>query len=654
MSRQVLPSTSYSSLQFNGTSTYVTVPDSDSLSLNGSYTYAAWIYPITLGEGSSGRLVDKSGTNGYVFGLTATDTVFVNHGASTKTFTNSTITFNTWQHLAITYDGSNLRLYVNGSLADTVAQTTTPNLDSNTMYIGNRSANDRTFNGLMSDIRMYKGTVLNGTQISDLYGGSSSNDNLLSVHWKCDEASGTALNDSTSNGNTGTIINGNFSASSPSGTGSTRKANDRGITQIIYSAIPVTDDVYASNAINCINHFTEAIWTFGTKQYVTLIDSLGNVMVGSRAVNGTTWTIVDTGFNVDRTDDHKTSAIGIDGDGFIHLCWGMHNEPLNYARSDSAEDVTAFTEYSMTGTNENSVTYPHFVKLDNNLLFYYRNGSATAGDQMMSIYNTATQIWSALHHPFQDGGGATGAAYADNMAIGPTGRLHISFMWRTSTAIPIILEDYAYVYSDDNGTTWKKANGSSQTIPITQANADKFVSGTMEGSLNQNAVDADSGEHPHIAYYKNDSSGHMNYYHTWHNGISWQTTQITAYRDSPTTSLSDIQYYFARPRVLVDRRNDRVYILGRRYFNGETIVYYSDPPYTTFYERYLSIGGFGRHEYGGQIDYLKWHNSHVIDLLTSPATSGTGYTMLLNFDFEVFRGPNPSSGRVAATGRVAA
>ena len=42
---------------------------------------------------------------------------------------------NQWHHIVGTYDGSNLKFYVNGNLINTVAHTTTPNQNSDNLNV---------------------------------------------------------------------------------------------------------------------------------------------------------------------------------------------------------------------------------------------------------------------------------------------------------------------------------------------------------------------------------------------------------------------------------------------------------------------------------------------------------------------------------------
>lgn len=390
---------------------------------------------------------------------------------------------------------------------------------------------------------------------------------------------------------------------------------------------------------NTVNYINKALWVHNGNQYITFVNNSGNVGMGKRAFPNGAWTVVDTGFSVNNAgDSHFTTSLGIDSDGFIHISYGMHDQTLIYAKSDAAEDITAFTAASMTGLHENSVTYPKFFKANDILYFSYRNGNATVGDENLNKYDVGAGTWSVVAHDFINGEADT--AYCDNYAVGDDGSIHVSFAFRTSNS-PITLSNYGYAYSTDGGTTWKKVDGSAQTIPITQGNAGLFEVGDVDGLINQNHIDVDSANHPHIAYWKQGSNGRLNYYHTWHNGTSWIKTELTSFPYTPTGVVTFIERGFARPGILVDRTTDKVYYFTRRFQDSYMEVYESVAPYTSWSRSTLGTIRAGWMEFGG-IDYDQWHANHTLYLMfTNSFTKNPGELYLLSSNMS-------KVGRVAA------
>jgi hypothetical protein len=203
-----------SCLKFNGTTGSVTASNSTSLQLTGDYTIMAWIYPSSTGEGGSGRIVTKTsvGTEYEFFAGSNFELALINT-ASTKTSNLNAVKARVWQHVAATYSDSGdlVSFYVNGVSVGTAAQTTNPTSNTSTLYIGNRSGDDRTFNGLIDEVAIYKNVAMTQAQIQDIYYTGNYPTTNLSALWKFDEGSGTSATDSSGNGNTGTITTATYS-----------------------------------------------------------------------------------------------------------------------------------------------------------------------------------------------------------------------------------------------------------------------------------------------------------------------------------------------------------------------------------------------------------------------------------------------------------
>ena len=107
--------------QFDGAGR-VEVAHSASLNLSNAITLASWIQPTAIPPGNNSGVLFKGALDGS---QGAYDLVIIdNNGtigaranindATTSAFVNSGIALGAWQHLAATYDGTTLRLYING------------------------------------------------------------------------------------------------------------------------------------------------------------------------------------------------------------------------------------------------------------------------------------------------------------------------------------------------------------------------------------------------------------------------------------------------------------------------------------------------------------------------------------------------------------
>jgi len=90
---------------------------------------------------------------------------------------------------------------------------------------------------------------------------------------------------------------------------------------------------------------------------------------------------------------HHAVNLGVDSDGFIHVSWNIHKDPLKYYRSKKPYYITEFESiHKMIGQDEESYTYPVFFEDQNcNLYFRYRTGRAWNGNVFLNIYNCKLQ-----------------------------------------------------------------------------------------------------------------------------------------------------------------------------------------------------------------------------------------------------------------------
>src|SRR5882762_10354968 len=145
-------------LVFNGTSARVTVPDAASLQLTTGMTLEAWVFP-TATPTNWRAIVDKT-VDGYYL-MASTDQgdrpsaggTWV--GGNQNTYGPSVVEVNTWTHLAATFDGETVRLYVNGVQVASQAQTTPLASTDGTLQIGGDSYPNEFFAGRIDEVRIY-------------------------------------------------------------------------------------------------------------------------------------------------------------------------------------------------------------------------------------------------------------------------------------------------------------------------------------------------------------------------------------------------------------------------------------------------------------------------------------------------------------------
>ncbi len=152
-------------LVFDGVSTLVTINNSASLQLGAAMTLEAWVNPGTMNNMWQ-DVIYKGNDNYYLEGVSANGSVPAVGGtfASMSLYGTSALPVNTWTHLAATYDGTTLRLYVNGVQVASRAQTGAIATSTNPLQIGGDNIYDQFYQGSIDEVRVYN-VALTAAQI---------------------------------------------------------------------------------------------------------------------------------------------------------------------------------------------------------------------------------------------------------------------------------------------------------------------------------------------------------------------------------------------------------------------------------------------------------------------------------------------------------
>jgi hypothetical protein len=134
------------------------------------------------------------------------------------------------------------------------------------------------------------------------------------------------------------------------------------------------------------------------------------MVLAKRKSGAANWEIKRTPYKGKAVDAHNAISIMADGDGYLHVAWDHHGNPLRYAKSTHPKSLELTEIKSMTGLKEDHVTYPEFYKLpDGNLLFFYRSGSSGNGDLVMNAYDSKSEKWNQIQSNLIDGQGQRNA-----------------------------------------------------------------------------------------------------------------------------------------------------------------------------------------------------------------------------------------------------
>jgi len=149
--------------EFNGTSSTITIANSDSLQYFGSsITQEVWAYPNDLGEGAPVyrylfKKVDQFHSV-YDVGADQLESRFYYSAGSVDTtvevITQSAFE-NNWWHIVDTWDNVNHILYMNGVQVDTKVRTAIMDNNTNNLFIGSQGDGTRLWKGYLTFPRIY-------------------------------------------------------------------------------------------------------------------------------------------------------------------------------------------------------------------------------------------------------------------------------------------------------------------------------------------------------------------------------------------------------------------------------------------------------------------------------------------------------------------
>jgi hypothetical protein len=166
-------------VSWNGTTTFMSVPNSASVDGIATFTWAFLHNLSSAGEGTLSRLYCWGDSGSALLSMNTAQVVAgVPATGAASSVANSFFTFGAWQWTFMTYDDTGdrrIRLYkglAGGSLTELTygtqtAATGTLTVTGSTLYIGNRANNDRTIAGLV-DEDMFFNKLLTTDQMTEI------------------------------------------------------------------------------------------------------------------------------------------------------------------------------------------------------------------------------------------------------------------------------------------------------------------------------------------------------------------------------------------------------------------------------------------------------------------------------------------------------
>ncbi|MBI3597607.1 MAG: PxKF domain-containing protein [Nitrospirae bacterium] len=163
------PGTVGQAFSFDGLDDFVNVPDAASLDITNQITIEAWIKPTALG----GRIVDKitpGGPDGYLLDTYSGHLRLII--GPYNLFGTTTLSLDTFMHVAGVYDGSTMKVYVNGALDGSFPLTLPIPTNNLPLRIGIDQYGGSLYNGLIDEVGIYN-RALDASEIQAIYNAGS-------------------------------------------------------------------------------------------------------------------------------------------------------------------------------------------------------------------------------------------------------------------------------------------------------------------------------------------------------------------------------------------------------------------------------------------------------------------------------------------------
>lgn len=192
-------------LEFDGLDDYIDFPNLR-LDLTMGYTLEGWFRTAAAVDQTILNAVDPAtGVNQAKLRLTQSGTVEYIHNNTTLTSSN-TVNDEYWHHWAVTHDGSQVVLYVDGAVSASAPDTAFISTLSQ-FFIGRSGTGSEYFNGKLDEMRVWNSArneaQIDGTLMQVLNG----DENGLVAYWKFNEGFGDNAVDNSGSGLNGHLVN---------------------------------------------------------------------------------------------------------------------------------------------------------------------------------------------------------------------------------------------------------------------------------------------------------------------------------------------------------------------------------------------------------------------------------------------------------------
>ncbi len=281
--------------------------------------------------------------------------------------------------------------------------------------------------------------------------------------------------------------------------------------------------------VNNASYQQSALLSHRGFQYAAWYTANRNAVVARRQLPAGAWQSVQLPHALSTNDSHNSISLGISpGDGRLHVAMDTHNTRVFYVKSEAGlvsdplnrswvPGRFGAVQRTLDGVELGNMTYPRFVVTpQGRLQFSYRTGGSGNGTMELAEYDGVWRRlgrWSSATGSYTARGvtSTTRNLYLHGLTYSGSGRLHASYTWREgNTGVlchsgGLANHDTGYVYSDDQGRTWRNnagqqvaTTGSGTLVSVGTAGQVVDPLTVDHGLINQESQTADSTGNPHV------------------------------------------------------------------------------------------------------------------------------------------------------------
>ena len=265
------------------------------------------------------------------------------------------------------------------------------------------------------------------------------------------------------------------------------------------------------------------------------------------------------------SDYHGSPTVLVSSNGKIHVFWSHDNgDYIYYRRSTSAEDISSWEDVQQIASSSDLTGSQSILLSDDTMLVSFRGGDGDI-DKWQFVKSTNGGVdWSAIVTLVDFPHYCYGRWVKDNF----TDRIHLlNWDYNSETFKAELL---TYAYSDDAGDTWKRVDGSSITLPMTEVNMTAVNYGRAldnpDAYITVPAIDNDADHYPYMLY-RTPNAVPVQVRWVYWNGSSWVDALISDLKtytgDLKVISSTEIYAYL-----------ENYYELNRFKWNGSAWAYY--------------------------------------------------------------------------------